>query len=85
MIRSLFALLAAGVWSCSSLLLFDKLGLTKQFCGMEIIQDERKFYLLAMAAGINSDMAFLMQMDAPESLDSFATWMKAHFTQHPIY
>ena len=84
-LRSLLTLIAAGVWNASSLILLDKTGLTKKLCEMELLDSDRKWYPLCAEAGFGGDIAFLLQMDAPESLDSFVSWMKAQLTQHPEF
>ena len=62
------------------------LGLTKNLFGLEHLHGEGKCIIYSIEEKmLRVEIGILMQMDAPESLDSFRDFLKNHFTKYPRY
>ena len=78
--RSLLLVLAAALWKVFSLPILDYSGVSKLTFGLDLIKGmERYFY-----EG-EEFIAFVLQMDAPISLEQFKDHMELHFRKFPVF
>lgn len=76
--KALALIMAALLWKVSSLRLLDNLGVNKALFGMEMARGMEYYYRDG-----NQYISFIMQMDAPDSLEQLRDDMREHFKRFP--
>ena len=78
--RSLALILAALAWKVVCLRVWDYTGVIKALFGMDLVKGMECYFYDG-----EEYIAFLLQMDAPESLEKFRGRMQEHFFRFPKF
>ena len=82
---SIFTLIAAVLWRSYGILFLDSKGLIKALFDMELIKGLEKITWWRHEIRDVSDIQFLFQMEAPESLEEFNKQLREHFSRFPRF
>ena len=75
----------SALWKCFSMEVLDSTGIVDAATQMKLIKGIEKGLCLLNYSGERNDIALLLQMDAPESLEQFKEHLKKHMTTFPRF